>query len=191
MGKFDVYSIPLKALTTDSQIFEYHLNNDYFSKIDSAEVGKGDMRVVLSVKKNKAGYELIFEINGFIIISCDRCLDDMEQPLSIRERLFVKLGKTFSQEGTDIVIVPEDEGEINIAWFLYEFIVLAIPIKHVHPPGKCNKAMTSQLRKHTAKKTDESDDDLQTEESDTYSEPDEHGSDSRWDKLKDIIDNND
>ena len=33
--------------------------------------------------------------------------------------------------------IPEEEGEINIAWFLYEFVVLDIPIKHVHEPGKC------------------------------------------------------
>jgi uncharacterized metal-binding protein YceD (DUF177 family) len=189
VGKFNVYSIPLKALTTNSQDFEYDLNNDYFSKIDSAEVRKGDLHAVVSVKKHSTGYELIFEINGFTIISCDRCLDDMEQSVSIHEKLFVKFGKTFSEEGTDIVIVPEDEGEINIAWFLYEFIVLAIPIKHVHPPGKCNKAMTSQLRKHTAKTTEESDDNLPTEESETYSEPEEPEHDARWDKLKDMIDN--
>jgi len=189
VGKFDAYSIPLKALTSDSQTFEYYLKNDFFSKIDSPEVRKGDLHAHISVKKNSAGYELIFEINGNIIISCDRCLDDMEQPVTIRERLFVKLGKTFSEEGTDIVIVPEDEGEINIAWFLYEFIVLTIPIKHVHPPGKCNKAMTSQLRKHTAKTTEESDDDLPTEESNSFSESEETEHDVRWDKLKEMIDN--
>ena len=27
----------------------------------------------------------------------------------------------------------------------YEFVMLAIPIKHVHAPGKCNSAMTQKL----------------------------------------------
>jgi len=31
---------------------------------------------------------------------------------------------------------------------MYEFVALAIPMKHVHAPGKCNKAMTSKLSKH-------------------------------------------
>ena len=37
---------------------------------------------------------------------------------------------------------------INIAWFLYEFIALNIPMKHVHAPGKCNKGMVGKLSKH-------------------------------------------
>ena len=37
---------------------------------------------------------------------------------------------------------------INVAWFMYEFVALAIPMKHVHAPSKCNKAMTSKMSKH-------------------------------------------
>lgn len=189
MGKFEAYSIPLKAITAGSHTFKYDLNNDYFAKIDSAEVRKGNLQAVVVAKKNSAGYELIFDINGIAIVPCDRCLDDMEQPISIREKLLVKFGKTFSEEGSDIVIVPEDEGEINVAWFLYEFIALAIPMKHVHPPGKCNRAMTTQLRKHTTKRSDESEEDLSTDDNESYSEQNEQEYDARWSKLKDLIDN--
>ena len=44
--------------------------------------------------------------------------------------------------------VYKRQGEINVAWFMYEFVALAIPMKHVHAPGKCNKAMTSKWSKH-------------------------------------------
>jgi len=44
------------------------------------------------------------------------------------------------------VTVAEDEGILDVAWFIYEFIELCIPIKHVHAPGKCNPAMIEKLK---------------------------------------------
>ena len=31
---------------------------------------------------------------------------------------------------------------------LYDTIVLTIPLRHVHPMGKCNRAMLAALHKH-------------------------------------------
>lgn len=187
VGKFDAYIIPLKSLSPGSHTFEYQLNNDYFTKIDSQEVRKGDISAIITVKKTGSTFELVFNLEGIIILPCDRCLDDMEQPISCKEKLCVKFGKDFSDEN-EVVIVPEDEGEINIAWFLYEFIVLSIPIKHIHAPGKCNKTMSAKLRKHTTRNMDGEDEEI-IEESEDLTDNEEGGSDPRWDKLKDIYDN--
>ena len=60
----------------------------------------------------------------------------------------VKFGHEYAEEGDNLIVIPEEEGEINVAWFMYEFIALSVPMKHVHAPGKCNKAMTGKLNKH-------------------------------------------
>jgi uncharacterized metal-binding protein YceD (DUF177 family) len=119
------------------------------------------------------------------VIPCNRCLDDMDHPIDTTERLIVKLGKDYSEESDEIVVIPESEGVVNLAWFLYEFVVLAIPIKHVHAPGKCNKQMTAKLKKHTAKASDDSDS-LDMDEDDMMDEEPESASDPRWDTLKEL-----
>ena len=88
-----------------------------------------------------------------------------------------------------MVIVPEAEGEINIAWFLYEFIALTIPLKHVHPAGKCNKTMSMKLKKHSARSADDEDEDDFDDGSDADDMTNEE-TDPRWDELKKLIDNN-
>jgi uncharacterized metal-binding protein YceD (DUF177 family) len=91
------------------------------------------------------------------------------------------------------VVIPEAEGVINLAWFLYEFIVLAIPIKHVHTPGKCNKQMSAKLKKHTTK-ADNDDDAFDIDASDdivvTDEDPIEEATDPRWDALKGLKEEN-
>jgi len=157
MPKFEQYNIILKDLPLGTTVKEFTLDDVFFGKIDSPEVQRGDVKATVTIRKKENSFELSFNLNGAILISCDRCLDDMEQTISYKEDLLVKFGNRFSEEN-DFVIVPEAEGAINIAWFLYEFIVLNIPIKHVHAPGLCNKTMISKLKKHIARSKDDSDD---------------------------------
>ena len=193
MGKFDKYKIDLKGMQADSCKYEFVLDNLFFANIDGPEVQKGKVNVVLVVKKTSRAFELNFQTDGMVWVPCDRCLDDMEQPVSSTDKLLVKFGHEYAEEGDNLIVIPEEEGEINVAWFMYEFIALAIPMKHVHAPGKCNKAMSSKLSKHLRTTPDhveylecfvpEDSDELANDETETAVDP-------RWDELKKILDNN-
>ena len=119
----------------------------------------------------------------------------MELAVSSSDKLMVKFGREYAEEGDNLIVIPEEEGEINVAWFMYEFVALSIPMKHVHAPGKCNKAMTSKLSKHLKTNADEdSDDGFDTggggEEEIVIEEEVEEQMDPRWNELKKILDNN-
>ncbi len=190
MGKFDKYRIDLKRMNEPVSRFVYDLDNPYFTDIDGSEVSKGKVHVTVDVKKLAASdaFELVFQLDGEVIVACDRCLDDMEVGITAHDKVMVKLGADYADDG-EWVIIPEEEGDINVAWFMYEFIALALPMKHVHAPGKCNQAMAGKLNKHLRLSADEDmagDGDAEDEDLENPSnEPD-----SRWNELKKILDNN-
>ena len=173
-------------MLTDTAEYQYQLDNEFFLDLDAPEVQKGQVNVTLKVRKTSGVYQLDFHTEGEVVVICDRCLDEMEQPIETTDRLKVKLGAEYSEED-DMVIVPEEEGYINVAWFIYEFIALSIPMKHVHAPGKCNKDMVSKLSKHLRVSGDDEDDDDFLKE-DSSDEP--QTIDPRWNELKKILDNN-
>ena len=140
MAKFSLYNISLKNLSLGNHIYEYELDNKFFDAIDGEEVRKGNVKVKVNVRRSSSTFELNFDIKGVIKVPCTRCLDEMNLDVDTTNRLIVKFGKEYSEESDEIVIIPEYEGEINIAWFLYEFIALTIPIKHVHLPGEIGRA---------------------------------------------------
>ena len=188
-----IYKIDLKGMQADSCKYEFVLDNLFFANIDGPEVQKGKVNVVLVVKKTSRAFELNFQTDGMVWVPCDRCLDDMEQPVSSTDKLLVKFGHEYAEEGDNLIVIPEEEGEINVAWFMYEFIALAIPMKHVHAPGKCNKAMSSKLSKHLRTTPDDEmdEDSFVSEDSDELANDDtETAVDPRWDELKKILDNN-
>jgi uncharacterized metal-binding protein YceD (DUF177 family) len=193
LGKFDTYKIDLKNLSPGNHSFDYSLENKFFTDIDGMEVQKGKVKVSLTVKRSSVMFEMDFRIEGVVFVPCDRCLDDLEFPIESKNRLVVKFGKEYAEESEEIVVIPEDEGAINLAWFLYEFIALAIPMKHVHPPGKCNKLMSSKLKKHVTRSEDgEEEEDYTTEEeadSDIVADDVSEVIDPRWDALKGFMEN--
>jgi uncharacterized metal-binding protein YceD (DUF177 family) len=191
LGKFDAYKIDLKSMQADFVSYKFLLGNVFFVNIDSPEVQKGKANVELLVKKTLPYvFELDFRISGIVWVPCDCCLDEIEQTIEVSDKLMVKLGREYAEEN-DLIIIPEEEGVINVAWFMYEFITLAIPMKHIHPPGKCNKTMTVKLQKHLRTIGNEEDDndevDLSVEAEDMETETQ---IDPRWNDLKNILDNN-
>jgi uncharacterized metal-binding protein YceD (DUF177 family) len=195
LGKFDHYKIPLKSLSPGEHVFDYLLDTEYFKKIDGQEVQNGKVQASVTVRNNEKSFELRFVLEGEVKVPCDRCLDDMDQVIAHTDTLIVKWGSDYSEEGDNVIVIPEVEGEINIAWFLYEFVVLSIPIKHVHAPGKCNRAVYGKLRKHLAKSvSDEDEDELEDDgmdedvSMDDALEPDTI--DPRWEELRKVIDTN-
>lgn len=149
MGRFDKYNVDLKGMKASSLDMEFALDNAFFADIDGEEFQRGSVRAVVKVTKGRDLFEISFALRGTVIVPCDRCLDDLEIEVDTENALRVKLGDDYADEG-DIVIIPEQEGDLNIAWYLYEFIVLALPMKRVHAPGKCNHEMTGKLKRHTA-----------------------------------------
>ena len=172
MGRFDKYNVDLKGLKTASLNLDFELDNAFFGDIDGEEFQKGNVKASVTVRKNRDVFDFTFVLNGTVVVPCDRCLDELEIDVETENVLRVKLGSEYADEG-DIVIVPEQDGDLNIAWYLYEFIALALPMKRVHAPGKCNNDMLGKLKKHSHAE-------------DEATEKEEQEIDPRWAGLKNL-----
>ena len=149
MCSLEQFKIDLQALSEEEKPLEYVLDDAFFQQLESTEVQGGALHVSGSIRKAVGFYELLLHTEGTVRIPCDRCLDDMDQPIEAESRFVVKLGAENSEED-DVIIVDETEGMLDTSWLIYESIVLAIPIQHVHATGKCNAAMTQVLEELSA-----------------------------------------
>ena len=185
MGDFDTYKIDLKGLQTDSCHYEFVLDDSFFAGIENSELQGGLLNVSLDVKKKSQAFELTFDIKGSVKVVCDRCLDEMDQPIGAHDALLVKFGDEYEEVDDNLVVVPETEGIIDVAWRMYEMVILSIPMKHVHASGECNQLMYDKLHEHLRY----ADEDM---EGDEWKSDADHAlsGDSPWKELKKILDNN-
>ena len=184
MSNFEMLDIDLRAITEDSKEFTLVLDDRYFKALDDAEIQHGTVTTTVRISKMPSEqFALSFSIEGNVTIPCDLCLDDMEQPIKGQCSYIVKLGRESSVDD-EVIVVDENQGILSLPWIIYETIVLAIPIKHVHAPGKCNAAMTQKLEELSA--TRSGDEDAPIDNGDNTNGDDTI--DPRWAALKQFKD---
>lgn len=168
-----------------SQEFDYQIGKQFFVNMEDNEVRNADVKVHLKVEHKNDYYDLHFTLSGEIIVACDRCLDDLSLPVDEVYHIIVKYGEDYRDDSDEFMEIPYSDADINVAYMIHDTIALAIPIKHVHPAGKCNRAMSSLLSKHRAMAIDDDDDsDIDADYIDDIDDEGDAPTDSRWDKLK-------
>lgn len=195
MGKFTEYQLPLQSLPEGEHRFTYHLGKQFFDNMESADVRDANIDVELVVVHKGDVYDLTMHLTGTLTVQCDRCLDDMELPVDTVYHIMVKYGDTYRDDSDDILEIPRSDAYLNIAYMLFDTASLAIPIKHVHPMGKCNRQMSAALRRHSAHSATDEDAELEqlVDEMDNMdAEADSNSAtDPRWDALKGLIPDDD
>ena len=189
MGTLDTYTVDLLSPELEGKTFEYSIGDDFFAAIDGL-IQRGSL--ACKVECISAGTIVKFRIHssGTVTVPCDRCLADLDVRIETSDVLKVKLGEEYSDDG-ECVVVPEAEGRIDLAQFIYEFIALSMPMTCCHEPGECDSAMMLELSKHQSTRSgaedeEEMDSDREYGEANGESMGDEDVEpvDERWAALK-------
>jgi uncharacterized protein len=173
------YEIAFKGLKEGIHQFEYKLDDKFFEKFENSEIKKGSLLSKVILTKQSTLMILNFSVEGTVELMCDRCLDKYDQKVNNESKLFVKFGTDEEEMSDEMIVISFEEHELNVAQFLYELVILGIPIKHIHPTNKkgkssCDPEMIKKLDEYLVKENSEEDD-----------EP----VDERWNELKKLLDN--
>lgn len=184
----------LKSMPKGVNEFDYKLGKQFFINMENNDVRDADLTVNLVVNNTGDFFDLTFAVEGEVTVVCDRCLDDLVLPIETAYHVVVKYGDNYNDSTDELLEIPESDNYLNVAYMLYDTVMLAIPIKHVHPMGKCNRAMSALLKKHRSAVADDDDaaieDQLIDEMDSMDSASTETVTDPRWDELKKLTDNN-
>lgn len=157
--------------------FEYRLGKEFFAEMESSDILDADLDVALTVVHKSDVYDMTFDITGDITLECDRCLDEMQQPIDVEYHIVVKYGEEYCDDSDEVIEIPENENCFDVAPLIYDTVSLEIPIMHVHPEGECNQEMDAMLNQLEVGTGNEEESDVQE-------------IDPRWAKLKELSENN-
>lgn len=165
------FIIDLQELWESEETFSFRLDDEYFAAMDATDVRGGEVETTVKVSRAAGCFEVVFSSVGRVMVECSRCLDPISLPINTSDKLYVKLGEDYKDEGDEMVFIPESAPKLDLSWHIYEFIALAIPAQHSHPEGECNREMLGLLHGTTTL-------------SDDNPEAAEENIDPRWAKLK-------
>lgn len=141
------YIIPFVGLKTGKHDFEYQIDIKFFEHFEYDEFNNSNIKTVIVFEKKTTLLELNFKISGVVNVNCDLTNEPYDQKIKGEFDLVVKFGDEYNDEYEDILIIPHGEYEINVAQYIYELIILSVPIKKVHPGVKDGTLQSDILKK--------------------------------------------
>lgn len=125
--------------------YAYHLDDDFFSEFENEELGEGNVDFAVRLERKERMLIFNFSFHGTLMSVCDRCLGKIEVPVEGKETLCVKFSDTEESDSEDVVILPESEYQIDLAQWMYEYVVVAMPMQKIHPEGMCDPEMEKYI----------------------------------------------
>ena len=176
MKELKDYDISFSGLKIGNHHFDYHIDTTFFQNFDYEDLNAVDVSVALNLEKKETLLELFFKASGTVNVNCDLSNEPFDQGINDSFKLVVKFGEEYNDIDEEILILPHGEHQINIAQYIYELIVLSIPIKRLHP-GVEDGTLDSDIIKKLRELSPESDN----------KEESQKGNDPRWDNLKKLL----
>ena len=170
---FDISFIGLKE---GNHQFEYLIEKEFFDFFNYDELKNSNVKVQLSFLKKTTMFELNFLFSGWVEVACDITNELYHQPIKTASELIIKFGETFNNENDELLVIPHSEFKVNVAQYIYESIVLALPLKRIHPgveDGTLKSDILDKLK--------------ELEPKELKDKIDNQDIDPRWNKLKNIL----
>ena len=155
MGKFTADKVQLASLPEGKHEQEFVCDTQFFKNMENTDVANSDVKVHLDLTHRNGLYDMKFTFKGLVQVPCDRCLDPIDIEIDTTYDIKVEYGDSYDDASDDLLIIPSSNPYLNVAYMLYDTILLSIPMRHVHPLGKCNRAMAAALNKHKVKGLDD------------------------------------
>jgi uncharacterized metal-binding protein YceD (DUF177 family) len=170
------YLIPFIGLKLGKHQFDYQIDKTFFDRFEYDEFESCNVRVDIVLEKKSTMLELHFKHKGTVYVPCDLTGEPFDLTVKGKIDVVVQFGDTFNDENEELLILPHGEHQVDVSQYIYEMIVLSIPLKRIHPgvkDGTLKSEAIEKLEQLTVKAKKE----------ETKSEE----TDPRWDQLKKLL----
>ncbi len=127
------YKIEIFDLSNDTHHFQFEYDDAFFSEFENSLISEGKGTCTVDLVKSDLMLDLTLSIEGTILLTCDRSLEEFDFPINASQQVIYKYGAEDKELSEDVFIILKSTQEINISDYLYEYISLEKPMKIVHP----------------------------------------------------------
>lgn len=164
---------------------DFEIGKEFFQHFEDNELlDEGRLTVRVLMDKGANLIEMNFLISGEVKLTCDRSLEEYFEPLEINEKILFKYGEVEEEINEEVYMITRDTSKVNVAQFIYEFILLGLPAKKIHPDHRTEFDEEDFEAEGTYAYIDGDFDKDSDEESSADQDQKEEIADPRWELLK-------
>lgn len=150
MQTMEQLKVDLKRIHADAEVRTIQLDSSFFEQLDQEEINGGDVKVEISLREQDDVYVVGVKVVGNVIVSCDRCMAELQLPVDVSEIIKLKYGEESYSENDDYEFVHDLVKPYDLSWLVYEIIEVSLPISRVHAEGECDEKMMEILKQYSS-----------------------------------------
>jgi len=164
MSRRREFEIAFVSLKPGVHHYSYSIDNKFFETFPQQDFRNCHANVKLSLDKKSSFMLLRFEIGGTLEVTCDRCNSNLPLELWDEFNITVKMAEdpdlmNKQEEDPDMYYIAQSDSHVDVANWIYEFIILAIPMQKACDFEKmdgphCNATALELLKKLEPEKTE-------------------------------------
>ena len=145
------FIVPLSGLAPGKTHFRWHAEGQFFSAFENSEILDADLVVDVWAEKSGRYAAVDLGIEGTVVVECDRCLGDLELPVSVHPSFSIKYGDASEEtssatgDGREILMLPETDADLDLTQVIYDYVCISLPLSRVHPEGECDQETVKYL----------------------------------------------
>lgn len=133
MNVLRTYDIHIVGLENKRYDYDFTSDDSFFAALEQDLIQKGTIQTHVLLDKSETMIRLDFHITGTVEQTCDRSLDCYDEPVETRQTMLLKFGDHNEELSDEIELIERNTATINVARYIFEFISLSLPMKHLHP----------------------------------------------------------
>ena len=146
------FTVPLNGLAKGWTRFSLFAGKEFFSAFGNEDVLDAGVKVDVGIEKSGDYLGVDLSLDGFLTVPCDRCLEPVRLNVDCEARLSVKSGSYggespsgTTEDGREIVCLEGESAVLDLSQTVYDYALLSLPMRKVHPEGECAAAAASFL----------------------------------------------
>jgi uncharacterized metal-binding protein YceD (DUF177 family) len=152
--------VPFAILKNGEHSYLFSIEKEVFTENNYTDIHHCDLKAHITFNKNSPIISVNFHLYGTVNVTCDRCGDDFDMHINLDKKLLVRPDGIVHTEEDDMITLGKDEVNFDILPYIYQYIVLSLPMQRVHPADKdgvrhCNTEVLNKLKHLEVKKSND------------------------------------
>jgi len=145
------YTVPLTGLKPGNHVYQFEVGSDFFKHFENSPIERGRFTASITLDRQPNLAVVNFQIEGAYECVCDRCLVQIELPVTYDDQLILKFEE--GEDTDEVLYLDPQASEWNASKVIFELICLGKPLMNVYDCQgiPCDAVMLKKLTEFEVK----------------------------------------
>lgn len=130
---FRAFEISIFNLSNKVHEYRFPIDETLFGLFEQTIAERTEGTCDVTLNRSETMMTVHFNIKAKVELICDISVKPFWHDIAVEKDIMVKFGDEEAELSEDVIVIHWDTQFFNVAEYIYQFLLLSIPMKRIHP----------------------------------------------------------